>query len=223
MRRATYICFEGTDGVGKTTQASKLVQYLTSKGYKVLYTKEPGTNHLPITLTLRDMMLNNQYEDAITRPAREYIGQAIRSIHLEKLVFPSFREYDFIVQDRGILSGYAFGVACGNDFEYLRSMVKQNIVSASQTNDFPVVEPEKLYDHVVYLRGNIYKSLDRALLSKREFAAGDAMESRGHSFMRSVSENMEVMSRSFNTTAIDIEGKSVEEVHEEILTKLNMR
>src|SRR5271167_1025736 len=115
MKRATYICLEGTEGVGKTTQTQKLVDHLRAKGCKVLQTKEPGTAHAPLTMQLRGIMLDKQYDEQLTAPARELISQAIRSIHLEKVVFPALSEYDFIVQDRGILSGLAYGTACGND------------------------------------------------------------------------------------------------------------
>jgi dTMP kinase len=105
MPTAKYICFEGTEGSGKSTQTQKLVDYLRSKGYKVLQTKEPGTPLSPLTMELRKIMLDSQYESQLTMTARELISQAIRSIHLERVVIPALSEYDYIIQDRGILSG----------------------------------------------------------------------------------------------------------------------
>jgi dTMP kinase len=222
MKKAKYICLEGTEGVGKTTQTEKLVQYLKSKGFSVLQTKEPGTQHLPLTMLLRGIMLDNQYDEILTRPAREFISQAIRSIHLEKLISPALKEYDYIIQDRGILSGYAYGAACGNNYDDLRIMTINNIDSASEINPlFPIV-PELIYDKVIYLRGNTFKGLERAKTSKKEFASGDAMESKGNFFLEEVSENMRKMSTRFNTLTIEIDGKSIDEVHLEILSKLEM-
>ena len=40
--RAFFISFESIDGLGKTTQAKKLVENLDQSGYDVLLTKEPG-------------------------------------------------------------------------------------------------------------------------------------------------------------------------------------
>src|SRR5665213_3054416 len=117
MKKARYICLEGTEGVGKTTQTQRLVDALRERGYRVLQTKEPGTNHVPLTMQLRGIMLDNQYDAILTKPAREFISQAIRSVHLERLIIPSLYEYDFIIQDRGILSGYAYGAGCGNDIK----------------------------------------------------------------------------------------------------------
>lgn len=223
MKAAQYIVIEGNEGVGKTTQSQRLVDYLRARGLRVLQTKEPGTNHIPLTTQLRGIMLDNQYDDIITQPAREFISQAIRSIHLENLIVPSLHEYDFIIQDRGILSGYAYGVACGNDLKDLRHMTLQNVKSAFGPPRYHGTNPEEIYDKVIYLRGDSLKGLQRARDSKQEFQTGDAMESRGDEFIIRVSKNFDEFSSYFNSVRIDIDGKSIEEVHDEILTNLNLK
>ena len=40
-KRMPFIAFEGLDGSGLTTQASRLRDWLSSKGYEVYLTKEP--------------------------------------------------------------------------------------------------------------------------------------------------------------------------------------
>jgi dTMP kinase len=222
MKRSRYICLEGTEGVGKTTQTQKLVDYLKSQGFSVLQTKEPGTPLVPLTMMLRGIMLDNQYDAVLTKPAREFISQAIRSIHLERLVVPALNEYDFIIQDRGILSGYAYGTACGNEFNNLYSMACQNVDSADANANLLALQPEKIYDSVIYLRGDSLKGLAKAKAAKQEYAAGDAMESRGDTFIDQVSKNMDTMSLRFNTVRIDVDGKSIEDVHNEILAGLGL-
>jgi dTMP kinase len=221
-KKAIYIVLEGVEGVGKTTQTQLLADFLKSRGFNVLQTKEPGTPLIPLTMTLRQIMLDNQYDDVLTRPAREYISQAIRSIHLEQLVVPAMSEYDYIIQDRGILSGYAYGTACGNAFNDLYSLACQNVDSASHYLDSLPVQPERIYDVVVYLRGDALKGLQKAKQAKQEFIAGDAMESRGNTFISDVSRSMNRMSSRFNTVTIDVDGKSIDEVHNEILTNLGL-
>lgn len=216
MKKAIYICFEGTEGVGKTTQTQKLVDYLRAKGYKVLHTKEPGTVHAPLTLQLRGIMLDKQYDDALTAPARELISQAIRSIHLDKVVVPALDNHDFIIQDRGILSGLAYGTACGNDFHQLKQL------STYVTANAKTVLGDKVYDKVIYLKGDVSAGLNKALSSKQEFAAGDAMEARGTSFIKKCSDNMDEFSRVFNTKPISVDGKNIEEVFKDILHALNL-
>jgi dTMP kinase len=223
MRKARYICLEGTEGVGKTTQTQRLVDLLRARGFKVLQTKEPGTDHVPLTMKLREMMLSNEYDAELTIPAREYLSQAIRSIHLEKLIVPALNEYDYIIQDRGILSGYSYGQACGNEFSFLKTMSEANVQGANLSNRaFPYC-PENIYDKVVYLRGNSLKNLVRAKTSKQEYATGDAMESRGNTFMQKCSDNMDEYSSYFNACTIEVDGKSIEEVQQEILAVLELK
>lgn len=213
---ARYICIEGTEGVGKTTQTQKLVDYLRSKGYKVLQTKEPGTNHAPLTVVLRGVMLDAQYDEQLTRPARELISQSIRSIHLEKVIRPAMKEYDFIVQDRGVLSGLAYGEACGNQFEWLEDLMYA-VVPSDVADD-----PYTLYDTVVYLTGDVRKGLEMAMTSKQEFAAGDAIEKKGLSFMESVNSNMREYASIFGAREISVDGKSIDGVFSEILNALKL-
>lgn len=221
--KARYICLEGVEGVGKTTQTQLLVDALRHKGYSVLQTKEPGTSHIPLTMLLRNIMLDNQYDAYMTRPAREFISQAIRSIHLEHLIVPATTKYDFIVQDRGILSGLAYGTACGNDLSFLDKL-SYSIVDAANDTGGGVISgaAPRVYDTVVYLRGDSLKGLMKAKSTKQEFVAGDAMESRGDNFITNVASNMDRMSKYFNSVTIDIDSKSIEEVHSEILASLGL-
>jgi dTMP kinase len=216
MKRAKYICLEGTEGVGKTTQTQKLVDHLRSKGYKVLQTKEPGTAHLPLTMTLRGIMLDKQYDEQLTAPARELISQAIRSIHVEKLILPAMSEYDYIVQDRGVLSGLAYGSACGNDVDDIEYLVHYIMTPAEGRVS------DSLYDVIIYLKGDTSAGLKKALQSKQEFAAGDAMEARGNSFLQRVSSNMDEHSQMFNTKTINVDGKGIDEVFADILRALDI-
>lgn len=212
-----YICFEGTEGVGKTTQTKRLVEYLREKGYSVLETKEPGTPHSPLTMVLRGIMLDNQYDSQLTMAAREFISQAIRSIHLEKVILPAMDKYDFIIQDRGILSGLAYGTGCGNDRLFLENLATY----VTKTAGIEVLPPN-LYDTVVYLTGNVGDGIKRALTSKQEFATGDAMESRGTGFLNNVSDNMERMSSYFRTVKVSVDGKDKDQVFAEIVAALKV-
>lgn len=214
-----YICLEGTEGVGKTTQTKKLVEYLKSKGHSVLETKEPGTPHSPLTMVLRGIMLDNQYDKEMTMAAREFVSQAIRSVHLERVIKPALDAgVDFIIQDRGILSGMAYGTGCGNPPQFLAGL-SEYIVGSSGIR---VDHPGHLYGDVVVLTGNVGENTKRALASKQEFATGDAMESRGDDFLTKVSGNMVDMSVMFNSKTVNVDGKNIEEVFADILTALNL-
>jgi dTMP kinase len=214
MNKCTYIVIEGTEGCGKTTQTALLTKTLTEMGYKVLQTKEPGSPLSPITMALRGIMLDQQYDTQLTKTSRELISQAIRSIHLEKVVLPALQEYDFIIQDRGILSGLAYGEACGNDIHDLYSLTK---LIAGEIDDI-----YSIYDHVIYLKGDVTKGLNVAKSSKQEFAAGDAIEAKGLDFMQEVSYNLDRFSNLFNTTNVTVDGKNIEQVQAEILSIIGL-
>jgi dTMP kinase len=219
MKKTRYICIEGTEGVYKTTNTKRLVEYLRSKGYSVLETKEPGSPHSDLTMKLRAIMLDNQYDKELTMAGREFISQAIRSIHLEKVILPAMGEYDFIIQDRGILSGLAYGTGCGNNEDFLYSLTRYVLSTA----DMKKVSSRTLYDDVVYLTtDDTSKGLKTAVNSKKEFETGDAMESRGDSFLSKVSDNMKKQSRDFNTKIVNVDGKGKDEVFADILKALNL-
>ena len=215
---AQYIVIEGLEGVGKTTQVQKLTDHLRAQGFSVLQTKEPGTPHAPLTMQLRGIMLDNQYDDQLTQNARELISQAIRSIHLEKVIKPAMSEYDFIIQDRGILSGLAYGAACGNNWEWLETLAD---CVASPLTEYENGFYDELYTKTILLDGDVHKGLDKALNSKQEFETGDAMESRGKSFLESVKIEMDKYPTSFNTTKIFVDGKNIDEVFAEILITID--
>lgn len=186
----------------------------------MLQTKEPGTPLSPLTMVLRGIMLDKQYDEQLSAPARELISQAIRSIHLEKVVYPALSEYDYVVQDRGILSGLAYGTACGNDPSTL--MFLAGYVTTGK-EDPELSHAQVLYDSIIYLKGDTSAGLKKALQSKQEFAAGDAMEARGDSFLQNVSSNMDEQSQLFNTQVVNVDGKNIEEVFSDILSALNLK
>lgn len=214
-RHCKYIVLEGVEGCGKSTHCKKLAEYLRTKGYKVLESKEPGTPHAPLTMVLRSIMLDAQYEQLMTAPAREFISQAIRSIHIDKIILPALQEYDFIIQDRGILSGISYGHACGNTHFFLAQLASE--VCRNTGGDW-----HELYDKVIYLKVDPEVGLLSAQATKKEFAAGDIMEAQGAEFMRRVSKDMDEMVHAFPHCTIDMEGKTVDENFNEILRNINL-
>jgi dTMP kinase len=211
MKRAKYICVEGTDGVGKTTQVRELANTLKKRGFSVLQTKEPGTDLLPVTMQLRNLMLDRQYDPFVTKEAREFISQAIRSVHMQNVVYPALEQHDYVIQDRGLLSSISYGLACGNSIEFLEYLARVAVNG----------DIYGLYDHVVLLNGNISEGLNAAVL-KKEFLNGDTMESKGSVFMHDVHKNMLEFLPKFKGQSIDVSNKSIEEVLSMLLTSLSL-
>jgi thymidylate kinase len=152
----------------------------------------------------------------MTTLARELISQAIRSIHIEKVIIPAMSQYDFIIQDRGILSGLAYGEVCGNSINWLIDLADKVVSEA-----YPQISSSTfLYNKVILLTGNVKLGLDKALSSKQEFDAGDAIEMKGISFMEQVNTKMIKYSTLFNTTSVCVDGKDIEAVFNDILKVL---
>lgn len=218
MKKTTYICIEGSEGTGKSTQVKLLVEKLREQGFSVLETKEPGTDHAPLTMKLRGIMLDAKYENELTKESREMISQAIRGIHINKVIFPAMGQYDFIIQDRGILSGTAYGVACENELSYITYLAEKAIGDEGKKRGITI---NNLYDQVIVFKGNVAKGLARATSAKQEFEAGDAMENKGVSFLEKVNQNFDEHSKLFqNVDTIEVDGKSIEEVSAELMKLL---
>lgn len=173
-----YVVVEGGEGTYKTSTIAAVADRLTNHGYRVLVTSEPGTPHLPVTMELRKIMLDNKYDAYLPPYAREFISQAIRQIHLEKLIRPAYNSglYDVILQDRGIMSGIIYAEACGVD---ATDFTPEGLLQTGIADAF------RIYDLTIVLNREKH-SLDIATSVKDEFGSGDAMESRGDDFHSTV-------------------------------------
>ncbi len=224
---AKYICIEGTEGCYKTTNTRALADSLELMGYKVLQTKEPGTPHIPLTMELRNIMLDAKHEPHMTRQAREFVSQAIRSIHLSKLIVPALETYDYIIQDRGLLSGLAYGIACGNTGDAIADLTEYIIEDTlfadparkARSPSWLTWEPTwSIYDKIIFLKGDTEKGLQLAQASKQEFAAGDAIESKGLGFMKQVDATFsKLIGDSDAVATIDVTAKTPQVILTEIL------
>jgi thymidylate kinase len=175
----------------------------------VLETKEPGTSHLPVTLKLRELMLSNEFDHDLTPAARELISQAIRSIHIEKLIIPTLvkEEYDLVIQDRGIFSGRIYANACGISSYHIENL--EDFIMEDYFRRWDIV-----YDHVFVFHNQ--NGLQTAIEAKNEFGGGDAMESRGHLFHSQVNQSyMELNTSdltSYTLSHHDVAGKTTKEL-----------
>lgn len=215
VRKARYYCIEGLDGAGKSTHCKKLVEHLRNRGFKVLLTKEPGTIHAPLTMELRGIMLDVKHEQQMTPAAREFISQAIRSIHIDKVIVPALQEYDYIIQDRGVLSGLCYGHVCGNTHLFLSQLAAEACRGVN-------CHWHDLYDKVIYMRVDPATGLLSAQNTKQEFAAGDVIEAKGKEFMYKVRKDMDEMVHAFPHCTIEMDGKTIDENFNEILRNIDL-
>lgn len=114
--KGKFIVVEGLDGSGASTQVAMLFEYLTSKGYKVLVTKEP-TNNL-IGGLIRGQLT---HEWKSNPECLQLLFAADRSHHIEKEIVPALEKGMIVISDRYMYSSLAFGsIDC--DIEWLKSI-----------------------------------------------------------------------------------------------------
>ncbi len=105
MGDGLFITFEGIDGVGKTTQALLLVEYLEGLGYDVVHTYEPGGTELG--QAIRRMLLDPKNRNLA--PVTEILLYAAdRAQHVEEVVRPALCEGKVVVCERYIDSSVAY-------------------------------------------------------------------------------------------------------------------
>ncbi len=105
MCQGKFITFEGTEGVGKTTQIQLLEKYLKSKDIKCLVTREPGGTKLGERV--REILLNNDGTD-IDPMAELLLMFAARAQHLKEIIYPALKNNTWVLCDRFTDASYAY-------------------------------------------------------------------------------------------------------------------
>lgn len=118
--KARFIAFEGGEGVGKSTQAKRLVEALASRGIDALLTREPGGT------TGAEMIRKLLLEPPGTGwrvQAEALLFAAARSDHVAKAIKPALMAGRWVVCDRFVLSSRAYqGLAGGLGDEEVRTL-----------------------------------------------------------------------------------------------------
>lgn len=102
--RGLFITLEGGDGVGKSTQAALLEEWLVGRGRTVVRTREPGGT--AAGLEIREIVLHHRGD--IAPRAEALLYAADRAHHVATLVRPALERGDVVVQDRYIDSSVAY-------------------------------------------------------------------------------------------------------------------
>jgi dTMP kinase len=100
------IVFEGAEGVGKTTQAVRLVHTLEQHGARCIHLREPGGTSLGESI--RSVLL--EPSRSITPAAEALLFMASRAQLVSEKIRPSLAAGDVVVLDRFFLSTYAYQI-----------------------------------------------------------------------------------------------------------------
>lgn len=104
LKRGLFITFEGPEGVGKSTQASLLVDRLREEYAGVIQTREPGGTSLG--KKLRALLLHS--DETIFPAAELFMMMADRAQHVAELIRPALEEGQIVVCDRYVDSTIAY-------------------------------------------------------------------------------------------------------------------
>jgi dTMP kinase len=126
-----FICFDGIDGSGKTTQVRLFCEWLASLRFPFQLVRDPGTT--PLGERLRSLLLQAKRTDdpiesaevAIGAKAETLLYMAARAQLVQEAVLPAKERGDIVVADRFLLANLAYqGHGRGADLETMRAVGK---------------------------------------------------------------------------------------------------
>lgn len=96
-RRGIFITFEGVEGCGKSTQATRLAAHLRERGYAVMLTREPGGT--PLGEKIRDILLDLG-QSGMLPEAELFLYMASRAEHVALVIEPALEREEIVIADR---------------------------------------------------------------------------------------------------------------------------
>jgi len=116
-RKGAFICIEGLDGCGKTTQAKLLTKKLR-KSHNAVYTAEPSRGK--IGTLIRERCLYG--EKRLSSVIEALLFAADRIEHVENEVLPALNQGKLVISDRYLYSSLAYQGAAGLSLEWIEKI-----------------------------------------------------------------------------------------------------
>jgi len=163
MSRGIFITMEGPDGSGKSTQISRLKEYLEKEGYNVLITREPGGT--VISEAIREIILNKDFTEM--SPVTEMLLYAsARAQLIAEVVGPAIDNGTAVISDRFVDSslvyqGMARGLGVDTVYEINKVAIGDYMPDVTFMLDLPA--------EIGISRKKDQKELDRMELESLEF------------------------------------------------------
>lgn len=195
MSNGMFITFEGADGCGKTTQQMLAADYLESKGYEVLITREPGAKGLGEDI--RKILLD--YKGPVSERCESLLFLADRAQHVDNMILPAIENGQIVLCDRYTDSTVAYQ-------GYGR---QQNLERIKKLNDFAtnLLKPDLTFVFDI----DVETSMQRVGKEK------DRMESEGKEFHNRVRNGyLKLAEEEPNRIKVLDAAKSIDEIHEEV-------
>jgi dTMP kinase len=110
VTRSLFVTLDGIDGVGKSTQIERLVEYLSDDGHEVLAVRDPGTT--AVGAKLRELLLDSQL--VMHRRTEAMLFMASRCEMIESVIRPALAKGKTVISDRFLLSTVVYQSIGGN-------------------------------------------------------------------------------------------------------------
>lgn len=142
-----FITFEGTEGVGKSTQLANAADTLKALGVDFVVTREPGGT--PMAESIRELLLAPRAEP-VNEMTELLLMFAARAQHLHTLILPELKAGRWVLCDRFTDATFAYqGGGRGVPFEHIAQL--ENLVQGA-------IRP----DHVILLDAPVETGMTRA-------------------------------------------------------------
>ena len=116
-KKGVFICIEGLDGSGKSTQAKMLTKKL-SKTYNAIYTAEPSQGKIGKFIRQRCL-----YEEKrLPTTVEALLFAADRIEHVQNIVAPALEEGKLVVSDRYVYSSLAYQGSAGLSLDWIEAI-----------------------------------------------------------------------------------------------------
>ena len=120
VSRGKFISFEGSEGVGKSTQIRLLVERLQQQGLTVIQTREPGGTE--VGEAIRKVLLDKQLP-AMHSDTELLLMFAARAEHVQAVIEPALAAGKWVVSDRFADASHVYqGAGRGVDSSRLESL-----------------------------------------------------------------------------------------------------
>jgi dTMP kinase len=116
VSKGVFICLEGLDGCGKTTQARLLVKRLRS--CDAVYTAEPSRGRIGQFIKKHCLHIDKRSSGVV----EALLFAADRFDHVENTVLPALKKGQIVVSDRYVYSSLAYQGATGLDLEWIEKI-----------------------------------------------------------------------------------------------------
>jgi dTMP kinase len=116
-KKGVFICIEGLDGSGKTTQAELLTERL-NKSHNAVYTSEPS--HGKTGTFIRECCLYE--EKRLPTTAEALLFAADRIEHVENEINPALAEGKLVICDRYVYSSLAYQGSAGLSLAWIKKI-----------------------------------------------------------------------------------------------------